>query len=174
MNSRLEKVRKLKLDVSEATPAPGRRWVLWLFLAIVVAGGAFLALKDMPLRNSDSPTGQASIAAPAAEPSAAPTETPRLSRFTAAGYVEPIPPFPIHISPLVLGRIDEFTVTEGQPVKAGQIIAKFNSQDFENVWRSCKVLSVSMQLALRWPRASLFVQKNLPLRGGNREGIGAG
>ena len=65
------------------------------------------------------------------EPSAAPTETPRLSRFTAAGYVEPIPPFPIHVSPLVLGRIDEFTITEGQPVKAGQIIAKLNSQEFE-------------------------------------------
>ena len=46
MNSRLEKVRKLKLDVSEKTPAPARRWVLWLLLTIVVAAGAFLALKD--------------------------------------------------------------------------------------------------------------------------------
>ena len=62
MNSRLEKVRKLKLDVSETTPAPARRWVLWLLLAIVVAAGAFLALKDMPLRNSVSPTGEASTA----------------------------------------------------------------------------------------------------------------
>ena len=133
MNSRLEKVRKLKLDVSEETPTPARRWVLWLLLAIVVAAGAFLALKNTPLRNSVSPTGQAStaFAAPAAETSAAPAETPRLNRFTAAGYVEPIPPFPIHISPLVLGRIDEFTITEGQPVKAGQIIAKLNSQEFE-------------------------------------------
>ena len=133
MNSRLEKVRKLKLDVSEATPAPARRWVLWLLLAIVVAAVAFLALKDTPLRNSVSPTGQGStaVAAPAAETSAAPTETPGPNRFTAAGYVEPIPPFPIHVSPLVLGRIDEFTITEGQPVKAGQIIAKLNSQEFE-------------------------------------------
>ena len=133
MNSRLEKVRKLKLDVSEATPAPARRWVLWLLLAIVVAAVAFLALKDTPLRNSVSPTGQGStaFAAPAAEGSAAPTETPGPNRFAAAGYVEPIPPFPIHVSPLVLGRIDEFTITEGQPVKAGQIIAKLNSQEFE-------------------------------------------
>ena len=133
MNSRLEKVRKLKLDMPEATPAPARRWVLWLLLTTIVAAGTFLALKDTPLRNSVSPTGQAStaFAAPAAETSAAPTETPRQNRFTAAGYVEPIPPFPIHISPLVLGRIDEFTITEGQTVKAGQIIAKLNSQEFE-------------------------------------------
>ena len=31
----------------------------------------------------------------------------------------------------MLGRIDEFTITEGQPVKAEQIIAKLNSQEFE-------------------------------------------
>ena len=133
MNSRLEKLRKLKLDASEASPPPARRWLLWLLLAIVVAAGAFLALKDTALRNLVSPTGQASTAfiAPAAETSAAPTETPGPNRFTAAGYVEPIPPFPIHISPLVLGRIDEFAITEGQPVEAGQIIAKLNSQEFE-------------------------------------------
>jgi HlyD family secretion protein len=135
MNNRLEKFRKLKLDVFEKAPAPARRWLFWLLLTIVVAAGAFVAFKNMPLRNSISPTVKASApsadAAPATSTSAAPTETPRLNRFTAAGYVEPIPPFPIHISPLVLGRIDEFTITEGQPVKTGQIIAKLNSQEFE-------------------------------------------
>jgi multidrug efflux pump subunit AcrA (membrane-fusion protein) len=117
MNSRLEKVRKLKLDVSEKAPAPARRWVLWLLLAIFVGSIGFLVFKNAPLPNSTSPavTSTASAyAAPATSPSAAPTETPGLNRFTAAGYVEPIPPFPIHISPLVLGRIDEFTITEGQ------------------------------------------------------------
>ena len=54
-----------------------------------------------------------------------------MNRFTAAGYVEPMPPFPIHVSPLVIGRIDEFTITEGQPVEAGQIIAKLNPEEFE-------------------------------------------
>jgi HlyD family secretion protein len=135
MNTRLEKVRKLKLDVSEKARAPARRWVLWLLLAIVVAAGAFLALKDKQVRNSVSATVEASTAsassAPAAETSVVPAETPRLNRFTAVGYVEPIPPFPIHVSPLVLGRIDEFNITEGQPVKAEQIIAKLNSQEFE-------------------------------------------
>jgi RND family efflux transporter MFP subunit len=108
--------------------------VRWLLLAVVVAAGAFLALKDKHVRNSVSATVEASTIsayATRAETSAAPAETPGLNRFTAAGYVEPIPPFPIHVSPLVLGRIDEFTITEGQPVKAGQIIAKLNPQEFE-------------------------------------------
>ena len=135
MNSRLEKVGKLKLDASEKAPLPARRWVRWLLLAIFVGSIAFLVFKNARLPNSISRTvGVSTASAPAApvnSTSMAPTETPRLNQFTAAGYIEPIPPFPIHISPLVLGRIDEFTITEGQPVKAGQIIAKLNSQEFE-------------------------------------------
>ena len=135
MNRRVEKVRNLKLDVSEKAPAPTRRWAFWLLLVIVAAAGAFLALKRMPLRKSVSPTVEASTAsayaAPATETSTVPAKMPGLKRFTAAGYLEPIPPFPIHISPLVLGRIDEFTITEGQAVKTGQIIAKLNSEEFE-------------------------------------------
>ena len=52
MNSRLEKVWKLKLDVSEKAPTPPRRWVLWLLLAISVGGIAFLLFKNAPLPNS--------------------------------------------------------------------------------------------------------------------------
>jgi RND family efflux transporter MFP subunit len=104
-------------------------------LVIFVAAGAFLALKNTRLGNSVSATVQASTgsayAAPAASSSAAPAETSGFKRLTAAGYVEPIPPFPIYVSPLVLGRIDEFTITEGQSVKTGEIIAKLNSQEFE-------------------------------------------
>jgi len=126
MAGRLDKVRDLKLEVPDETSAPARRWGFRLFLAIVVAGGAFLALRNLPLRSSAG-----TVAASDATLTSAPIETPASNGFTAAGYVEPIPPFPIHISPLVLGRIDEFTITEGQPVKAGQIIAKLNSQEFE-------------------------------------------
>lgn len=79
-----------------------------------------------------SRTAEASTAVPSAISTSTTSEnTPAVSKFTAAGYVEPIPPFPIHITPLVLGRIDEFSVIEGQPVKAGQLIAKLNSQESE-------------------------------------------
>ena len=135
MNSRLDKVRKLKLDVSEKAPAPGRRWVPWFLATIVAAAGVFLALTNTLLRSPVASPVEASsgfaYAGPADSSSAVPTEISELNRFAAAGYVEPIPPFPIHVSPLVLGRIDEFTIIEGQPVKAGQIIAKLNSQEFE-------------------------------------------
>jgi hypothetical protein len=87
MNSRLEKVRKLKLDVSEKAPAPARRWVLWLLLAIFVGSIAFLVFKNAPLPISISRTVEASTvsapAAPATSTSVAPTETPRLNQFTA-------------------------------------------------------------------------------------------
>lgn len=47
--------------------------------------------------------------------------------FTAAGYIEPIPPFPVKITPLVPGRIDEFALREGEAVNAGDVIARLNS-----------------------------------------------
>jgi hypothetical protein len=96
MNSRLEKVRKLRLDVSEKARVAARRWAFWVLLVIFVAAGGFLALKGMLLRNSVSATVEASTAsayaAPATSTSALPTETSGQNRFTAAGYVEPIPP----------------------------------------------------------------------------------
>ena len=189
MSSRLEKVRKLKLDVSEKAPASARRWAFWVLLVILVAAGAFLALKNTPLRNSVSATVEASTdsayAAPATSTSAPPTETPGLNRFTAAGYVEPIPPFPVHVSPLVLGRIDEFAITEGQPVKTGEIIAKLNSQEFEKRLAELRAalnvnaerlalaeteLGRSKRLAATGARANYRLlnlphQEDLPLRG---------
>jgi HlyD family secretion protein len=135
MNSRPQKIRELKLDLSEKAPASARRWVLCLLLLMVAAAGAFLALKDNRVQNSASETAEASTASAytpsTADTSATPTQPPAVNQFTAAGYVEPIPPFPIHVSPLVIGRIDEFTITEGQPVKAGQIIATLNAEEFE-------------------------------------------
>lgn len=132
MKTRLEKVRDLKLTVPEETPARSRRWLLWVFLVLFVVGSAFVVFKSPPWQGVTSRTAEASTAVPSAISTSTTSEnTPAVSKFTAAGYVEPIPPFPIHITPLVLGRIDEFSVIEGQPVKAGQLIAKLNSQESE-------------------------------------------
>ena len=54
MNSRLEKVGKLKLDVSAKAPSPARRWVRWILIVIFVGSIAFLVFKNAPLPNSIS------------------------------------------------------------------------------------------------------------------------
>jgi multidrug resistance efflux pump len=65
----------------------------------------------------------------------------------------------------VLGRIDEFTIPEGQPVKAGQIIAKLNSQEFEKRLAELQAaLGVNVE-RLSLAESELAAQKNLPLQG---------
>ncbi|MDX2081282.1 MAG: efflux RND transporter periplasmic adaptor subunit [Terrimicrobiaceae bacterium] len=132
MNNRLEKARDLKLNVPEEPPARSRRWLLWLFLMLIVFGVAFPVFKIAPWRDATSrPVEASTVPLPTASTSATSVDNPAMNTFTAAGYIEPIPPFPIHIAPLVLGRVDEFPIIEGQQVKAGQIIAKLNSQEFK-------------------------------------------
>lgn len=142
MKDRLEKVRDLKLAVPEETPTRSRRWLFWLFFALFVVGAAFAVFRSPPWKGVTSRPAEASTVVPSTfSPSTTSENAPAVGRFTAAGYVEPIPPFPIHITPLVLGRIDEFSVIEGQPVKAGQVIAKLNSQESE---RRCAELRAAL------------------------------
>ena len=58
MNSRLEKVGKLKLDASEKAPLPARRWVRWLLLAIFVGSIAFLVFKNARVAEFDFSNGR--------------------------------------------------------------------------------------------------------------------
>jgi multidrug resistance efflux pump len=51
--------------------------------------------------------------------------------FTAAGYIEPEPPYPVQVTPLVRGRLELFEVLEGMPVEAGQVIAQADSTALE-------------------------------------------
>ncbi len=130
MKSRLDKVRDLRLDAAPDPPPPSRRWGLWLFVLIAFGIAAVLAFRYSPPGNSTSQTeGEANAGVPAASAPVTSLEARAPGRFTAAGYVEPIPPFPMHVSPLVLGRIDEFAIVEGAPVEAGQVIARLNSEE---------------------------------------------
>ena len=131
MNERLDKIRNLKLEAADAdAPGPSnRRWIAWFAVLVVVVGGAVMVFRSGALpgdvaANPDDGSKETIPAAPAAA-----AELPPSGRFTAAGYVEPMPPFPIHIAPLVLGRIDEFSLVEGHPVKAGDLIARLNADE---------------------------------------------
>lgn len=122
-----KQLQKLNLDhPPETEPADQRRqtkrWGV-LVLAIVAVGIATL-LWSMRAEShaDDSPPTQApaSVEAPAAKLVASGT-------FTAAGYLEPIPPYPVTVSALVAGRVDEFSVLEGTRVEAGEVLARLNS-----------------------------------------------
>ena len=126
--SRLHKLRLDHPKDGEYRPHK-RRWP-WLVLLLVVFGLSFVAYKFWP-RSSHIPQSETLVtgSTPAAAAQSAPPSS--TGTFTAAGYLEPIPPYPVTVSALVAGRIDQFDILEGTPVKAGQVIAKLNSSQFE-------------------------------------------
>jgi len=98
--------------------------LLWIVAAIALLTAGIWWWSDrspQPTMTSTPPT-EAALAPGEAAP------LPPNGEFTAAGYLEPIPPYPVKITPLVAGRIDHFTVLEGDEVSAGQVIAKLNTE----------------------------------------------
>jgi HlyD family secretion protein len=85
--------------------------------------------------------------------------------FTAAGYIEPIPPFPVKITPLVPGRIDEFPIREGEPVKAGEVIARMNSGQHEKRAAELQAAATVITRRLEFAKRELDRAKTLAGRG---------
>lgn len=116
-------------------PPRRARTLIVTFFVVVCAGiaGALLwsnraELRDMWPNSAeirDNTESVSQVPADAADAPAPPATAP--DTFTAAGYLEPVPPFPIVVSALVPGRVDEFDVLEGTPVKAGEVLARLNS-----------------------------------------------
>jgi multidrug resistance efflux pump len=52
--------------------------------------------------------------------------------FTAGGWIEAPFPFPVTVSPLTEGRLDELLVWEGQRIEKGSVVAKLYQRDFRN------------------------------------------
>jgi HlyD family secretion protein len=97
-------------------------------LALLAAVAIFLALGVWHFSSRPVPPAQATTVSADLEPT---PDSSASGEFSAGGYIEPIPPFPIKITPLVPGRIDEFSVLEGQPVRTGDIIARLNTENLE-------------------------------------------
>jgi RND family efflux transporter MFP subunit len=90
---------------------------------VLVAAGLWFANRNGA---APVPTQVTTAAQPAAE------AAPPSGDFSAAGYIEPVPPFPVKITPLVSGRLDQFSIREGDQVKAGDIVARLNTDQHQN------------------------------------------
>jgi RND family efflux transporter MFP subunit len=117
---RLEDQINRDAEIEAAGRTPPIRWILGMASALA----AVLSIVYFWPRAAESATAN-TPGAPAAD--APPTTA--AGEFSAGGYIEPIPPFPVKIVPLVPGRIDEFSVVEGQPLRAGDVIARLNTEN---------------------------------------------
>lgn len=121
-NLRLEDTINRDREIQAAGKSLSGKIVLLAALAVLLTAGVWhFSSRPAP----PAPTTNAS-----ADPMPAP-DSSASGEFSAGGYIEPIPPFPIKITPLVPGRIDEFSVLEGQRLRAGDIIARLNTENLE-------------------------------------------
>lgn len=69
--------------------------------------------------------------------------------FTAGGWIEAPFPFPVMVSPLIEGRLDELLVWEGQKVEKDAVIARLYRRDFENALQlaEARVAAAAARLA---------------------------
>ena len=158
----IEKAKRLVLDPSvdrthEIATGHGKtpRW-LWIPLLLLIAGGLGYALRS---QGSDSPGDAtlpvASRPAPTAVQQTAASPATDEAIWTAAGYAEPAPPFPMTISPLISGRIVEFTPLEGERVAAGQTVARLDSALLERKRRERAAEADVKRASLRLAESTL-------------------
>ena len=128
---KIEQAKALRLEANinrdDEVRRAGRRfhagWMAAVACIVLVAAGLWFANRN---RAAAVPTQETTTAPPPAE-AAAPG-----GDFSAAGYIEPVPPFPVKITPLVSGRLDQFSIREGDEVKAGDIVARLNTDQHQN------------------------------------------
>jgi len=112
-------------------------WVLFLGFCVVlfVLFGERLQ-SGVPVKVETVVTVKTAAASPAEGELAAPAEVRPVdpwegtASFQASGWIEPSP-FPIKVSALVDGFIEEVLVLEGERVERGQVMARLVQEDFE-------------------------------------------
>jgi RND family efflux transporter MFP subunit len=134
---KIEQAKALKLEaqinrneeVRRAGKGPRGPWLVALAALLALATVLWWTLRGAPETPRPTSTDETQPAETASTPS--PVAESSSGAFTAAGYVEPVPPYPVKITPLVAGRIDRFTIREGEPVKAGDVVAEMNAVQHE-------------------------------------------
>jgi HlyD family secretion protein len=101
-------------------------WRVLFFLLLITSGaGGWYLWKDRP--TGIEVEGQAVLPAPIPEEVSA----PRTSRggFTASGWVKLPLEYPVRVTPLVAGRLEEISVVEGDHVRSGELVARLYETD---------------------------------------------
>jgi RND family efflux transporter MFP subunit len=127
----LKRLEKLKLDHPADHEFDHRshgRTKWFIFILLLLVAGVVVAYFTWPRSNGIEQKETAVVTPREQTPLVPPANS---DTFTAAGYLEPVPPYPITVSALVPGRIDQFSILEGTSVKAGQVVAKLDSAQFQ-------------------------------------------
>jgi RND family efflux transporter MFP subunit len=134
----IEKVKRLRLHPAEGeAPQPeAESGFKRPALVILIAGIAFAAgwlLRPMfnPAVTEERVPALAAAERSGSTPPASAQTAGTGRNFTAAGYLEPLPPYPVKVTPLVSGRLELFEVLEGMPVEKGRTIARLDSAALE-------------------------------------------
>lgn len=161
---KIEQAKALRLEANinrdkEVARAGRRISTGWVVAGVAVALAAAIWILRPQAVGVARGVEPAEKAAPVAE------APPPDGAFTAAGYVEPVAPFPVKITPLVPGRIDRFAIREGEAVKAGDVIARMNSGHLENRAAELNAAAVVTQERLALAERELARAKTLSERG---------
>jgi RND family efflux transporter MFP subunit len=126
--------------VVKGKPSPALRWLVTLIILAVIGFGAFFVYQ----RYAAKPA----IIVEAIVVTENQSQNEAIA-FSAGGWVESIFPWPITVSSLIAGRIEELSVHEGIAVKKGQLIATLYKIDLENELKKAQADSAIKEANLR-------------------------
>jgi RND family efflux transporter MFP subunit len=135
----------LKIDRSRKTSSNGKAtWVLPVCLFLLIAGAIALAMLA-PERIGLSGWGAAPHEVQVAVAGRSTTAENGIA-LAASGYV--IPRRRVEVSSKVSGRVEELMVDRGDTVKAGQILARLDSQEIEAQLRQARAAQMAAKARL--------------------------
>jgi len=137
-------------------------WIVAAFALSALASGIWWMRSEKPkLESGPNITTETQLPQATLPPPEAGTD----GAFSAAGYVEPVTPFPVKITPLVPGRIDHFPIREGERIQAGDVVARMNTEQQEKRAAELRAAAAVTQQRLEFAARELARAQTLAGRG---------
>src|SRR5687768_1403130 len=132
---------------------PRRRWVLRMGVPVALIL-AFAAVLAYAARDALLPAHEVMVAPVIIKTAAGGAAVEGAVIAQAAGWVEP-DPYPVHVTALTDGVVNEVLVLEGQPVKAGQAVAKLVDDDARLGLEQAEAMRSEREAEVELARATL-------------------